>query len=198
VAETAEALAPFLASPEPETRRRAAFGLAVLETPDAEVRLRVLLGDADPAVRVTALRLYMRPWLRARVEADEGLGRRMVGLLREDEADVVRGAAAGLLGLVQRVYAEEELARALAGADRDPEPYPRSAAAAALARRDGPLARAALVDALADEHEGVRRGAIEALFRITGTYRGFDPDGSPEARAAAVQRWRAWLQGLDD
>ena len=144
-------LRPYLASPLPETRRRVVFALARLETAEAEAALRTLLADPDHAVRVTVLHVYMRPRLRARVEADPALGAEVVALLKRDENGYVRGAAAGLLSLVRQDYAPRELATTLAGDQKDPAPYPRAEAALALARHDSGLARRALVEALEDE-----------------------------------------------
>lgn len=194
LATTVDALRPYLASPLPETRRRVVFALAQVETAEAEATLRTLLADPDHAVRVTVLHVYMRPRLRARVESDEDLGARVVELLKQDENDYVRGAAAGLLGLVRKGYVAAELATTLAGDSKDPDPIPRAEAALALARHDGGLARRALVEALEDVDVDVRSAAIEALFKLALTQLGYDPKGSPEERAVAVERWRRWLR----
>lgn len=50
-----------------------------------------------------------------------------------------------------------------------------------------------LVDCLQNEDESVRFYAVEALRRITGTDRGYDYKDSPQKRAAAVKRWRDFL-----
>lgn len=135
----------------------------------------------------------MRPWFRAKVEGDAALSTRVVAMLTADPDPLVRGAAAALLSLVPRPFAEESLAARLTGPRRDPDAYPRSASAAALARHAGPLSREALVSGLEDEDATVRRSAIEALFRIASTYNGYDPDGAAALRASAVLRWRTWL-----
>ena len=50
-----------------------------------------------------------------------------------------------------------------------------------------------------DDGEGVRLNLIIgthakcALERLAGASNGFDPDGDPTRRAAAVRAWRAWL-----
>jgi HEAT repeat protein len=169
------------------------YALARMETSEAEQALRGLLSDPHHAVRVTVLRVYMRPWLRPRVEAEDALAAAVGDLLRTDASEVVRGAAAGLLGLVGRPDVPGILAATLAGPAKDAHPYPRSEAAAALARRDGDVARSALVAALDDPDAGVRRAAIEALFRLAFTWNGYDPDAAPEQRAEATGRWRRWL-----
>jgi len=50
-----------------------------------------------------------------------------------------------------------------------------------------------LVDCLQNEDESVRFYAVEALRRITGTDRGYDYKDPPQKRAAAVKRWRDFL-----
>jgi hypothetical protein len=50
-----------------------------------------------------------------------------------------------------------------------------------------------LVDCLQNEDNSVRFYAVEALRRITGTDRGYDYKNSPQKRAAAVKRWRDFL-----
>ena len=50
-----------------------------------------------------------------------------------------------------------------------------------------------LVDCLQNEDKSVRFYAAEALRRITGTDRGYDYKEPPQARAAAVKRWRDFL-----
>jgi HEAT repeat protein len=192
-ARTVADLAPFRASSEPETRRHLAFALRAHETAEAEAVLRGLLGDPEVAVRVTALRTYPGPWFRARVEEDAELGAAVVALLSRDDSPLVRAAAAALLKVVARPFAAEAIASRLVGPERDPDPYPRSAAAEALGRHDGPAARRTLVAALEDEDATVRRSTIDALFRIASTDHGFDPDSPPERRAESVARWRAWL-----
>ena len=50
-----------------------------------------------------------------------------------------------------------------------------------------------LVDCLQNEDESVRFYAVEALRRVTGTDRGYDYKDPPQKRAAAVKRWRDFL-----
>ncbi len=135
----------------------------------------------------------MRPWLRSEVQRDESLGAMVVGHLQKDESEVVRGAAAGLLGLIAEPYAVEALASALVGSAADRDPYPRSEAARALGRQGGALANASLVDGLADADSDVRTVVIETLYKIAGTYHGYDPTGPEEERNRAMERWRRWL-----
>ena len=186
-------LSALLVSSAGETRRLAAYRLADFELDASEARLRALLEDPDPAVRVTVLRVYMRPWLRSRAEGDAALTARLIRVLREDASPLARGAAVGLLSRVDRPEVVEPLADALAGPHADASVSVRAEVASVLARRDGPRSRAALVAALADVDTSVRRAAIDALLQLAGTYRGFDPEGPPEERARAVAAWRAWL-----
>ena len=50
-----------------------------------------------------------------------------------------------------------------------------------------------LVDCLQNEDESVRFYAVQALRRITGTDRGYDYKDPPQKRAAAVKKWRDFL-----
>ncbi len=51
-----------------------------------------------------------------------------------------------------------------------------------------------LVDFLQDEDKSVRFYAIEGLRRITGTDHGYDYKAAVHHRAAAVKRWREFLE----
>jgi len=51
-----------------------------------------------------------------------------------------------------------------------------------------------LVDRLTDSQQEVRFFAIIALERITGQTMGYNYYDPPDERAAAVARWRQWLQ----
>lgn len=57
-----------------------------------------------------------------------------------------------------------------------------------------PLAVALLVDRLEDEDEGVRLYAFLALERITGKRFEYDYAATPQSRAQAVDRWRAFVR----
>ena len=50
-----------------------------------------------------------------------------------------------------------------------------------------------LVDSLQNEDKSVRFYSIEALRRIVGTDHGYDYKTAPHLRAAAVKRWREFL-----
>lgn len=194
-AQTIEELRWARRSSEPETRRRLAFTLAQREGDGdaAEQLLRLLLADADPEVRASTLRVYLRPWLRARIEQESTLARRISNLLARDKEPEVRRAAASLLGRVSCKVGARALATSVAGEKADAEPLVRSAAARALETHDCRQGRVALVAALGDAALEVRRAAIDALFRLTATMRGYKPEDATERRAPAVGAWQAWL-----
>ena len=82
----------------------------------------------------------------------------------------------------------------------DPVPLFRDKAACALAYDQIHLAPAqktrlfeGLVSALADEKPQVRAIALQALGILTGQTKGFQPNGPPEGRAAAVEEWKRWV-----
>jgi len=54
-----------------------------------------------------------------------------------------------------------------------------------------------LVDSLGSEDQAVRFYAIEALRRITGTDCDYDYKTPPDRRAAAVKRWRKFLDSKE-
>jgi HEAT repeat protein len=184
-------------SREPETRQRLAYELANRGDAAAEEVLRKLLEDPDAVVRVTVLRLYLRPRLREHVAADEVLGRRVLDTLASDPEPEVRAAAAALLGRVPSPLSLRALAAAASGAARDRSAYVREEALQGLALTDLPVTREALVAALEDPTASVRRVAAESLFRLASTRLGFDAEGPAEERAEAVVRWRRWLAGGD-
>jgi HEAT repeat protein len=196
-ASSIEDLETLVSSPLPETRRRVVYALARLESPDVIGVLRRLLDDPNAAVRGTALKVYMRPWLRTEVQRDEALGTTVAHLLANDPSDVVRGAAAGLLGLIPAPYAVGALVEAMVGDGLDAAPYPRSEAARALGRQGGARASSALVQGLLDPDPDVRTVVVETLYKIAGTYHGYDPRGDEGERAKAVERWRQWLGTVD-
>ena len=182
-------------SASPESRRLLAYELArrSAEPDAAEAELREILGDTDEQVRFTALQVYMRPWLRRRIQEDAVLCRRIGMALAEDDSHRVRAAAAAVLGRVPADHARRLLVEALTGAKADGDVAVRGAAARGLANHDAPESYTALVAALEDESVDVRRAAGESLFRLTGTGRGYEPDAEAAARAEAVAAWKAWL-----
>jgi HEAT repeat protein len=82
----------------------------------------------------------------------------------------------------------------------DPVPLFRDKAACALAYDQVHLSPAqklrlfeGLVRALDDPKPQVRQVAIQALGILTRQTKGFQPNGSVQARGAAVEAWRRWL-----
>ena len=193
-AASGEDLTGFERSDDPETRRRAAFQLADLGTPKAEAQLRGLLLDASADLRLTVLRLYLRPRLRQQLAEDPVLGRRVVALLESDPDAAVRAAAARLLGHVDDAFARRALADRLRGRGADLDASVRAACGLALRGREDAGSRSALVDALADPEASVRRVAGDMLFEQTATRMGFDAEGPPAERADAIRAWREWLR----
>jgi hypothetical protein len=60
-------------------------------------------------------------------------------------------------------------------------------------RQDDAKVIPALVNRLDDRDPVVRLAAYEELRQRTGKEFGYVPWGSPEERASAVGRWRAWI-----
>jgi hypothetical protein len=82
----------------------------------------------------------------------------------------------------------------------DPVPLFRDKAACALAYDQVHLAPAqklrlfeGLIGALEDPKLQVRQVALQALAILTRQTKGFQPEGAPATRAAAVAAWRQWL-----
>lgn len=192
-ARVAADLLALAVSPEPDTRREVAWMASSLETPEAERLLRTFLLDAEEAVRRRAAQAYQRPWLVDRALADAELLGMLSTRLAADPAPTVREALVQALARVEAPAAEAALLVRLAGPARDENAGVRSAVAEALLGREAPAVRAPLVDALEDPEAVVRTAALRALERLAGASNGFDPDGDPTRRAAAVRAWRAWL-----
>lgn len=102
----------------------------------------------------------------------------------------VRSHAAYVLGLAKDRRTIDALA---AAATLDAASIVRGEAAASLLAMGDPRGLAPLVDALADPDPRLRVRAIDVLAEATGQRLGFEADGPPSERAAAVRRWRAWL-----
>jgi len=79
-------------------------------------------------------------------------------------------------------------------ADRDPEV--RCLGVEIAGRLLGREGGESLVRMLGDEDVDVREAAIESLFRLFGDDFGFDPAGSAEARAAAIEQWHRRIASL--
>ena len=112
----------------------------------------------------TDLRLSVQ-WALGRVSADEDVVPLLLDIMRHDENALFRDKAACALASDQIHIDPAQRAALLAG----------------------------LVNALEDPNPQVRGISLQALRIHTGQDREFRPNGSAEERAAAVGRWRRWL-----
>ena len=102
-----------------------------------------------------------------------------------------RARAAYVLGFLQDRRTVPAL---VAAATDDPDATVRSDAGASLLELGDPRGFTPLVDALSDPDARRRVRAIDALAAATGGTRlGYEADGPPDERAAAVLRWRDFL-----
>jgi hypothetical protein len=76
----------------------------------------------------------------------------------------------------------------------DPAPEVRYEVAAALLRLGDVRGFEPLIAGLEDPDPRVRLQAIGNLKEASGSTFGFEPDGDPIERRAAVARWRGWVQ----
>ena len=113
----------------------------------------------------------------------------LVGALKHSDPDIRTTAAFGL-GMMKDPRAYDALAAALG----DPSEQVRFEAATALVRNRDGRGLSLLVNGLESEDPRVRMQCIRILKKNTGETFDYKPDGRPEDRAAAVARWRAWIQ----
>jgi hypothetical protein len=104
-------------------------------------------------------------------------------------SDQARGQAAYLLGARK----DRRTIPALREATKDPVAVVRYEAAGALLEFSDPLGLEVLIDGLADPDARLRAKCLAVLAERTGQRFGFEADGSPDDRAAAIARWRAWM-----
>lgn len=110
--------------------------------------------------------------------------------LRAHPSARTRGMSAYTLGFLRDRRALEPLARALSDVDRSVQ----LEAATALLRLGDDRGLVRLVDALEERDAAVRSRAIGVLQEAVGSTWGYVVSDAPEDRAAAVARWRSWLQ----
>lgn len=84
----------------------------------------------------------------------------------------------------------------LRGLISDPVGGVRYQAASALVELGDTAGFASLVDGLNDEDIRNRYKCLESLQRATGQDFGYAHDADPDARRAAVARWRVWLESM--
>jgi HEAT repeat protein len=98
--------------------------------------------------------------------------------------------AAYTLGFMNDRRAVEPLARAV----NDPVADVRYDAAAALLRLGDDRGFAPLIAGLEDADPRLRARSLGNLHAAVGETFGFEADGDPLERSAAVARWRGWLE----
>lgn len=113
----------------------------------------------------------------------------LVAALREHPQPGTRAMSAYTLGFLTDRRAVEPLAAAL----KDGDPDVRMESAAALTRLGDDRGAALLIRALEDADPRLRLHAIGVLADAVGDRFGYEVDGDPLERAAAVARWRGWL-----
>lgn len=176
-------LAAAMGDLDPEVRREAAAALAVLGGPGgvrgsdaayaaAERALVVMLGAAEPDVRVTAAkvagRLYRAPldgagWRALRV-LPEPVGDRLIALLNQPSA-LERMVAMEALGLAGERRAVAALADRYTYHRQAGPPLEMAAALDALARLGHPSSLPFFLEALVDRWDAVRQLGYEGLAR---------------------------------
>jgi len=103
----------------------------------------------------------------------------------------VRGPAAYLLGVLKDRRTLPTLATL---AESDPVASVRYEAAAALLSMLDPRGFAPLVAGLSDPDARLRHTCIDVLADAARERWGYEADGPPPERAAAIRRWEAWLE----
>ena len=101
-----------------------------------------------------------------------------------------RGMAVYTLGYMDDRRVVEPVARALF----DPDPDVRYDAAAALLRLGDDRGFPVLIQGLEDADPRVRARCLAILREAAGGDQGFEVDGDPLERRAAVARWKGWLE----
>lgn len=112
----------------------------------------------------------------------------LLAALKSDDP-AVREHAAYLLGARRDRRTIEDLVLVTC----DEVPRVRYEAATALLEMKDPRAFDVLVQGLDDPDARLRAKCLEVLAEATGQRFGFEADGDPADREAAVRRWRAWL-----
>jgi HEAT repeat protein len=153
------------------------------ETPDPAERREIAnvfyrLGQESPEAKVALLRdlhtehVDLRlsvQWALGRVSGDDDVVPLLLAIMREDPNALFRDKAACALASDQIHLDPTQRAALLRG----------------------------LVDALEDPKPQVRSIALQALRIHTGQTKGFAAGAPPAQRAAAVDRWRSWLDDYE-
>lgn len=153
-------------------------------TPQAQADIGMLIGripNASPEQRMEIATRLLR--------FGEAAVPQLVQALSHPDPSV-RITSAYLLGLLKDPRSLDALNRALS----DPLEDVRFEAGTALLRAGDDRAVPLLIHGLEHPDPLVRARAITVLQGRTGSTLDFRPDATPEDRAAAVARWRAWYE----
>lgn len=153
-------------------------------TPQAQADIGMLIGripSASPEQRMEIATRLVR-------FGEAAVPQLVEGLSHPDPS--VRITSAYLLGLLKDPRSLDALYRALS----DPLEDVRFEAGTALLRAGDDRAVPLLIHGLEHPDPLVRARAITVLQGRTGSTLDFRPDATPEDRAAAVARWRAWYE----
>jgi hypothetical protein len=156
-------------APDPATHQRITAEIAKFENTKAMERL-------------TAAR-------RIAAQGEDAL-RPLMDALASHPSARTRGMAAYTMGHMGDRRVVDALLRGLG----DPSQDVRFEAAAALLRLGDVRGYEPLIDGLESDDARVRLHCIGILKDAAGSSFGFEPDGDPIERRAAVARWRGWLQ----
>jgi hypothetical protein len=104
---------------------------------------------------------------------------------------LTRGSCAYVLGLISDIRTIPALREV---AENDPVPEVRYEAAAALLQIGDVSGYAVLIEGLRDENIRNRYKCFEMLHGLTKLDFGYEHDGEPEEREAAVKRWEKWWE----
>ncbi|MFM8386413.1 MAG: HEAT repeat domain-containing protein [Planctomycetia bacterium] len=154
-------------------------------------------GEATRQQVQAAIAAFEQPAAQQVMEASARLARigepsvvPLLEALRAHPSGRTRSLSAYTLGFLRDRRVVEPLGAAL----RDPDATVQLEAATALLRLGDDRGARRLVDALEDADARVRARALRVLQEAVGSTWGYRVDDDAQDRAAAVARWRSWLQ----
>ncbi len=163
-----------------EQEARTRFLQALEDAPSRQTRVEALRRLAAREGYLALLRSLASEALASTEEEDARLPGDLALLIQEGELPRSVG---------------EQWVKQLAEATHAERARTRRRAAAALGKLRGFGAAAPLVALLEDPDESVRDEAIESLYVLAdGESLGYEPDAPERERAAAIARWRRWLE----